>query len=393
MTSVHSNKSQKKKWYLKNLCNLNEILQFPSETPISPNQTSPMSSREILGVSWSVLKFPLWLGYEWISHNFPKEVPVNKKFMKLFGFIILMISLVSCAKKDSETSKSETQTFSKPGFVAVGNNGTIATSSSDATTWTLQSSGVNSTLFGVTYNNGLFVATGSSGTVLNSNDGINWTDHTSTSYTAHFFKDNAYLNNLYWAVNDNGSIFSSSDGKIWTSKYTGAIDGFYSITYGNNKYVTVGTSSGLLNIINSSDGINWTTVTNSINRYHLNQIIYAKNLFISVGYAGLIVTSSDSDNWVLQTSGTNQSLVSIVYGDNLFVAVGGSGTVITSSDGTSWESQTSITSNTLKGVTFGNGKYVAVGQSGTIISSSDGINWTSHSSGTTEEFKRVAYAE
>ena len=318
---------------------------------------------------------------------------MNMKFINLFGFIILMISLVSCAKKDSETSKSETKTFSKPGFVAVGNNGTIATSSSDATTWTLQSSGVTSTLFGISYNNGLLVTTGTSGTVLNSNDGIEWTDHTSTSNTPHFFKDNAYLNNMYWAVNDNGSIFSSSVGEIWTSKYTGNKDGFYSMTYGNDKYVTVGTSSGLLNIINSSDGINWTSVTNSINRYHLYQIIYAENLFISVGYAGLIVTSSDGDNWTLQTSGTNKSLVSIVYGDNLFVAVGSSGTVITSRDGTSWESQTSITSNSLIGVTYGNGKYVAVGSSGTIISSSDGINWTSHSSGTTEELKRVAYAE
>ena len=318
---------------------------------------------------------------------------MNKKFMNLFGFIILMISLVSCAKKDSETSKSETKTFSKPGFVAVGNNGTIATSSSDATTWTLQSSGVTSTLFGISYNNGLFVATGTSGTVLNSNDGIDWTDHTSTSNTPHFFKDNAYLNNMYWAVNDNGSIFSSSDGKIWTSKYKGNKDGFYSITYGNNKYVAVGSSSGLLNIIKSSDGNNWTTVTNSINRYNLYKVIFANDIFIAVGWAGLIVTSSDSDNWTLQTSGTNQHLGSIVYGGNLFVAVGSSGTVITSSDGSSWESQTSITSNGLIGVTYGNGKYVAVGTSGTIISSSDGINWTSHSSGTTEEFKRVAYAE
>ena len=233
------------------------------------------------------------------------------KVLYIIFISLFSLTVITCAKKSDTPTTTTTNTTSIPLFIAVGDSGTILTSSDNGTTWTLQSSGVNSTLFGVTYNNGLFVATGTSGTVLNSNDGINWTDHTSTSNTPHFFKDNAYLNNMYWAVNDNGSIFSSSDGKIWTSKYTGNKDGFYSITYGNNKYVAVGTSSGLLNIINSSDGNNWSTVTNSINRYHLIQIIYAKNLFISVGYAGLIVTSSDSDTWTLQTSGTNQSLVSI----------------------------------------------------------------------------------
>ena len=52
-------------------------------------------------------------------------------------------------------------------FVAVGRRGTILTSS-DGVSWTERSSGTSQDLHGVTYGNGLFVAVGSGGTILTS---------------------------------------------------------------------------------------------------------------------------------------------------------------------------------------------------------------------------------
>ena len=46
----------------------------------------------------------------------------------------------------------------------------------------------------------------------------------------------------------------------------------------------------------------------------------------------------------------------------MFVSVGQSGTILTSSDGTSWTERTSGTSNNLYGVTYGNGLFVTVGR-------------------------------
>ena len=60
-------------------------------------------------------------------------------------------------------------------FVAVGSSGTILTSS-DGITWATRPSGVSENLLSVTYseNLGLFVAVGISGRILTSSDGITW---------------------------------------------------------------------------------------------------------------------------------------------------------------------------------------------------------------------------
>ena len=46
---------------------------------------------------------------------------------------------------------------------------------------------------------------------------------------------------------------------------------------------------------------------------------------------------------------------------DMFVTVGNSGTILTSSDGTTWTSRTSGTTNALYDVTYENGTFVAVG--------------------------------
>ena len=67
-------------------------------------------------------------------------------------------------------------------FVAVGESGTILTSS-DGTTWTSRTSGTSQGLDGVSYGDSTFVAVGVIGTILTSSDGASWTSRTSgTSY-------------------------------------------------------------------------------------------------------------------------------------------------------------------------------------------------------------------
>lgn len=57
--------------------------------------------------------------------------------------------------------------------VAVGDNGTISTSS-NGTSWTNRNSTVNAQLRQITYHNNKFYATGNNGVFLESNDGITW---------------------------------------------------------------------------------------------------------------------------------------------------------------------------------------------------------------------------
>jgi len=101
-------------------------------------------------------------------------------------YIILIshfsLTVISCSEDKEEsttdTTTTTTTTTSSPLFVAVGDNGTILTSS-DGTTWTSRTSGTTEYLRGGAYGNSTLVVVGLSGTILTSSDGITWTSRTS----------------------------------------------------------------------------------------------------------------------------------------------------------------------------------------------------------------------
>ena len=174
-------------------------------------------------------------------------------------------------------------------FVAVGNSGTILTSS-DGTTWTSRTSGTTNNLYGVTYGNSTFVTVGQSGTIL-----------------------------------------TSTDGTTWTSRTSGTSNSLSGVTYGNGSFVTVGYSISSSSTSTSDNSTPTITTVKSTTT----------------------LTSSDGVTWTLRDSGTSNELRgSITYGNGLFVTVGWEGTILTSSDGISWDNRTSGTSNTLSGVTY-----------------------------------------
>ena len=75
----------------------------------------------------------------------------------------------------------------------------------------------------------------------------------------------------------------------------------------------------------------------------LNDIIYANNLWITVGDEGVIKTSPTGIVWEIRNSNTINNLNNITYNEdqNVFVAVGDNNTILSSADGISWE-ETSV---------------------------------------------------
>jgi hypothetical protein len=124
----------------------------------------------------------------------------------------------------------------------------------------------------------------------------------------------------------------------------------------------------------------------------MNGIVFGNSKFVVVGEAGTIISSADGVTWSGQTSGTAQILTGISYGNSNFVAVGASGTIISSADGSTWSSQTSGTAQSLTGITYGNSLFVAVGNAGTVLTSADGSTWTARTSGTITDLYGVTYA-
>jgi hypothetical protein len=184
------------------------------------------------------------------------------------------------------------------------------------------------------------------------------------------------------------------------------------IAWGNNKFVAYGNeSSGVSErkIVYSSDGINWTAVTDStLGTYAIHAIAWGNDKFVAVGSGDgfKIAYSYDGINWTIVTDstfGTYDKINQIAWGNNKFVAVGTGCKMAYSSDGITWTEVTDnklgttlLGSNSLsrtKGditcIAWGNNKFVVAsfyteialisGQTTPcteIAYSPDGITWT-----------------
>ena len=202
-----------------------------------------------------------------------------------------------------------------------------------------------------------------------------------------------YGNNKYITVGDNGTILSSSDGSNWVNETSGVSDVLQDITYGNNKFIAVGgtwSDNGSI-ILSSSGNGTWTKETSEF-EYGLYGVTYGNNKYIAVGANRTIISSSDGSNWSADTV-SHGSFYDVTYGNNKFIAVGTDGAIISSDGNGTWTTETSGVYYSLYGVTYGNNKFIAVGDHGTIISSSDGSTWTRETSGVSNDIMDVTYGD
>lgn len=262
------------------------------------------------------------------------------------------------------------------------------------------------TLSGVTYGNGIYVAVGSSGTILTSVNGTDsWVSHDSGATDLNGVACGVDGNGgvLFAAVGSNGTILTSADGTAWVSRTSGTAADLKGITYGGGQFVAVGTGG---TILTSADGTTWTSITNSGTPYTANTLYgitcgsdgYGRNIFVAVGSGGTILTSPDGETWsdYSNSSVSTDDIFGAAYGfdsngDSLFSAVGSNGTILTSSDGETWTRGTNpVPAANLKEVTYGDGQFMAVGDSGTILVSTYGATWTSQSYSTSNSLYGVA---
>ena len=130
----------------------------------------------------------------------------------IISIFLFSFTIISCGEKEESTDSTATTT-SNPLFVAVGDNGTIITSS-DGTTWTSRTSGTTEKLRGGAYGKSTLVVVGRSGTILTSSDGTTWTSR--TSGTSNFLGNVTYKNSTFMAIGKSGTILTSSDGTLPT---------------------------------------------------------------------------------------------------------------------------------------------------------------------------------
>lgn len=337
------------------------------------------------------------------------------------------------------------------GLVAVGDNGAVYTSG-NGVQWRRQFSGVTNWLRGVAFGGGVFVAVGEQGTIITSPTGTSWTKRNSGS--SQHLNRVSFAGNRFTAVGEVGTVLMSSNlGANWYPDAPGASNALQyaasDVAAGQERLVTgdhevrINYSGGWSNELARSNGpaswsyytalarpnyfliagqtalqsegfqaegspFSWLDPFPSIRNW-LWDVVFATNLYVTVGDFGTVMTSPNGVDWTLELvppSVTNVVLLGVGGSTNLLVAAGSegriivsrnnqtnlvitnaSGTVVTqvvSSLGVVWEAVLSPTTNALQGVAaWGTNLYLVTGGRGTVLISPNGSSWFPRSAPTT----------
>lgn len=255
-------------------------------------------------------------------------------------------------------------------FVAVGDNGGLFTSTVNPAAWTTWNTWTKQTipvlpatnLNAVTYG-GIYLAAGANGTVLTSSDAATWTAQSSgTSSDLYALANNG--TGRYVAVGAGGTIIYSDGGSTWVQANSQTANALYGVTYGGGEFVAVGAQG---TVLTSVDGATWITKSVSGNPLlDLKGVTFGGgvNIFVAVGAGGTLVTSSDLGvTWVTQAPIPAGPALNAVTCGKQFVAVGDNGAIFTSLDSVNWTAQaaTPAISENLYSVNFFTNSYLGVG--------------------------------
>ena len=300
---------------------------------------------------------------------------------------------------------------STPPIVAVGKGGAVLYSSDNGKTWENEAVGLTSEeLFGVIYHDGLYIAVGTNGVIITSNDGKSWSK--STSGTNAVLRAITYDNesNLYYAVGHDKTALTSSDGLSWTNvkpdlKTVTAFD-FTCVKATSHvsasfKYLPIiGCGSG------SGDNL-WLFSPAGWMAYHTGGLNYTykdisnfndtkEGYYVAVGNDGIISISKTGVNtWyaIKNTGSINNELRSVIYVNGVYYVVGvnviKSFNVNVTSTGNPVVAETQNFVETpiearFNKVIYYSGQFVAFAEHGIVMTSPDFVKWNLISVPTTE---------
>ncbi len=277
----------------------------------------------------------------------------------------------------------------------------IAPSAARAATynaWTAQTSGVTSTLYGLSFtdaNNGWLAGTGG-GVRHTTNGGATWAAQ--TSGTTQNLRGIFFINSLTgWAVGNGGAVtHTTNGGATWATQTSGVTGTIYGVSFADANNGWFCTTGGVVRHT-TNGGMTWTAQTTGI-----TSTIYgiwftdANNGWLVTTGGGVRHTTNGGTSWTPQTSGTTQQLRGVYFlNSQVGWVTGNTGAIChTTNGGTTWSAQTSGTTQTLYDVyaTDANNAW-AVGGGGVIYHTTNaGTTWVAQTSGTTQAQRSVTGA-
>jgi len=274
--------------------------------------------------------------------------------MKKIIYCFFVCLIFSCQSKSSEETK-ELNFFgcacSETLDVMVGSEGAILTSFLASLTWEKANVKEKDSLLDVFYSRASisaentiheakFYAVGHNGTVLISDNGINWITKDAPN-DVHFFAVAAHKKKIV-AVGHRKVIYVSEDtGQTWQKKNLVANKktSLYDVSFGNGMWISVGDYGAVLKVEDANNKVSETVVKLGINKT-LKGIAFSEELkrWVAVGHEGIIFISDDAGStWQEVVSETKEDLLNVAFNGKRFVAVGTHGMILTSKDGSYWK--------------------------------------------------------
>jgi photosystem II stability/assembly factor-like uncharacterized protein len=218
--------------------------------------------------------------------------------------------------------------------------------------------------------------------ILHPSAALDWREYSSGQTKALYGV--TYGDGRYLAVGSSGSLVQSPDGASWSALPSFTDINLRGVAYGANVYVAI-SGFGNGDIWRSIDGTTWTKITSPVSTV-FNRLHFINGRFLVVGQSQVIIASQDGASWQVwsENSGNDVLLYDIAYGNGIYAAVGkrmdGKAFIMRSADGgQTWTEAALNLQGELKGLAYGNGLFVAAGGNeageGALLTSSDGLNW------------------
>ena len=240
-------------------------------------------------------------------------------------------------------------------FAAVAYDGDANTqlimTSTNGTSWSIQTHAPISFHGICSGGNGMFVGVGVN-QIFTSINGSTWTSRTCPSYTFFCAAWSTELS-IFVALGAAGGVASSPTGVVWTSRTIGTFS-WRSVVWSPtlSKFVAVGINRTAY----SSNGIDWTDAAQAGS---WEGVTWSPSLskFVAVASVGTdVITSTDGINWTVVTNVMPQAMWDVSWSPELglFVATPAQSpwNVAASSDGSTWTAYSTGTSNAWTGVAW-----------------------------------------
>jgi photosystem II stability/assembly factor-like uncharacterized protein len=270
--------------------------------------------------------------------------------------------------------------------VAVGDFGAIL--EGDENGLSAVASPTDEILRGVAFGAGRWVAVGSGGKVLYSDDGRTW--QLVSAPTTVDLRGVAWTGSRFVAVGDQSTVISSKDGRTWREEVTAMPCALLGVAFGDGRYIAVG---GAGKEVVSANGRRWKS-PGRITDADLYGIDHGPGQFVAVGSAGKILTSDDRGaTWTRQRSHTKLNLHTVFWTGDEYLAGGDIGRIYSSPDGQRWDRVTSPAFHSIRHFATDGATVIAAG-AGTIAVRAPGSDeWVLNQTGFARFQTGIAYGD